>query len=60
MRAIYPAFRVLFPNQVIRDADLARAMVDVAVLGTKDRGGRVFENRDIRAMVESQGVTQGA
>src|SRR6185436_15411075 len=31
LRGIYPAFRVLFPNQVIRADDLARAMVDVAV-----------------------------
>jgi hypothetical protein len=31
LRAIYPAFRVLFPNQAIRPDDLARAMVDVAV-----------------------------
>jgi uncharacterized protein YbjT (DUF2867 family) len=52
LRAIYPAFQLLFPNQVIRADDLARAMVDVAVQGT-DRGGRVFENRDIRAMVDS-------
>src|SRR5882672_10845969 len=27
LRAIYPVFRVLFPNQVIRADDLARAMV---------------------------------
>jgi uncharacterized protein YbjT (DUF2867 family) len=53
MRAIYPAFRVLFPNQVIRADDLARAMVDVALRRTGERGGFVFENRDIRAMVES-------
>jgi uncharacterized protein YbjT (DUF2867 family) len=33
-RAIYPAFRLLFPNQVIRADDLARAMVDVAVWRT--------------------------
>jgi len=52
MRAIYPAFRVLFPNQVIRADDLARAMVDVAVWRTGERVGLVFENRDIRAMVE--------
>jgi uncharacterized protein YbjT (DUF2867 family) len=52
LRAIYPAFRLLFPNQVIRADDLAHAMVDVAVRGT-ERGCRVFENRDIRAMVES-------
>jgi uncharacterized protein YbjT (DUF2867 family) len=53
LRAIYPMFRPLFPNQVIRADDLARAMVDVAVRGTEKRGGVVFENRDIRAMVES-------
>ena len=59
LRAIYPAFRVLFPNQIIRADDLARAMVDVVVRGTGQGGSRVFENRDIRAMVESlhpQGV----
>jgi uncharacterized protein YbjT (DUF2867 family) len=53
LRAIYPAFRVLFPNQVIRADDLARAMVDVAVRRTGEPGGLVFENRDIRAMVET-------
>src|SRR6202049_1554794 len=31
LRAIYPAFRVLFPNQVIPADDLARTMVDAAV-----------------------------
>jgi hypothetical protein len=34
LRAIYPAFRMLFPNQVIRADDLARAMVDLAVRRT--------------------------
>ena len=53
LRTIYPAFRALFPNQVIRADDLARAMVDVVVSETRQRGGSVFENRDIRAMVES-------
>jgi uncharacterized protein YbjT (DUF2867 family) len=52
LRAIYPAFQLLFPSQVIRADDLARAMVDVAVQGT-DRGAKVFENGDIRAMVKS-------
>ena len=51
MRAIYPAFQLLFPNQVIRADDLARAMVDAAVQRT-DSGAKVFENRDIRAMVQ--------
>jgi uncharacterized protein YbjT (DUF2867 family) len=53
LRTIYPAFRALFPNQVIRADDLARTMVDVVVSETRQRGGSVFENRDIRAMVES-------
>jgi hypothetical protein len=52
LRAIYPAFRVLLPNQVIPADELGRAMVDVAVRGTGKPGGVVLENRDIRAMVE--------
>jgi uncharacterized protein YbjT (DUF2867 family) len=54
LRAIYPAFRVLFPNQVIPADELGRAMVDVAVLGTVETEARIFENRDIRAMVKSR------
>jgi uncharacterized protein YbjT (DUF2867 family) len=53
LRAIYPAFRVLFPNQVIRADDLARAMVNVAIRKTSGRESKVCENRDIRAMVDS-------
>ena len=53
LRTIYPAFRVLFPNQVIRADDLALAMVNVAVGESGEHQGSVFENRDIRAMVES-------
>jgi len=53
LRGIYPLFRLLFPNQVIRADDLARAMVAVTVSGTGQRGSTVLENRDIRAMVES-------
>src|SRR5580704_5414455 len=52
MRAFYPAFRMPFPNQVIHATDLARAMVDAALRKNDDRGKFVFENRDIRAMVE--------
>ena len=52
LRAVYPAFRVLFPNQVIPADDLARAMVDVGVRETGKTGGLILENRDIRAMVE--------
>jgi uncharacterized protein YbjT (DUF2867 family) len=52
LRAIYPAFRVLFPNQVIPADELGQAMVDVAVRGTGKPGGVILENRDIRAMVE--------
>jgi uncharacterized protein YbjT (DUF2867 family) len=53
LRTIYPAFRMLFPNQVIRADDLARAMVAAVVGDTGQRGGPVFENREIRAMVEA-------
>ena len=51
LRGIYPVFRVLFPNLVIRGDDLARAMVDAAVRGREERGDLVLENRDIRAML---------
>jgi uncharacterized protein YbjT (DUF2867 family) len=51
LRAIYPLFRTLFPNQVIPVDDLARAMVDVAL--TQKDLGPVFENAEIRAMVRS-------
>jgi uncharacterized protein YbjT (DUF2867 family) len=53
LRAIYPAFRVLFPNQVIRADDLGRAMVHVAISGAGERRSLVLENRDIQAMVKS-------
>ena len=53
LRAIYPAFRVLFPNQAIRADDLALAMLNVAVRESGEHQGSVFENRDIRTMAES-------
>jgi uncharacterized protein YbjT (DUF2867 family) len=49
LRAIYPAFRVIFPNLVISADVLGRAMVDVT-MRQGDAGGLVFENRDIRGM----------
>jgi uncharacterized protein YbjT (DUF2867 family) len=52
LRAIYPAFRLLFPNQVIRADDLARAMVDVVLRRTSEPENPVLENRDIRTLVE--------
>jgi uncharacterized protein YbjT (DUF2867 family) len=52
LRGIYPVFRLLFPNLVIRADDLAHVMVDTAVRGTENRGP-VFENRDIRTAAES-------
>jgi uncharacterized protein YbjT (DUF2867 family) len=54
LRAIYPVFQVLFPNQVIPADDLARAMVDVAVSRTGQPGGLVLENRDIRKVSQSR------
>jgi uncharacterized protein YbjT (DUF2867 family) len=59
LRGIYPVFRVLFPNQVVRADDLARVMVDASVQGTPQRNGPVFENRDIRAMVSSGATSSG-
>lgn len=53
LRAIYPAFRVPFPNLVIRADELGRAMVNAAIAKTAERESRIFENQDIRAMVDS-------
>jgi uncharacterized protein YbjT (DUF2867 family) len=53
LRAIYPAFRMVFPGLVTRSDDLARAMVDVSVRETGERENLVLENRDILAMVDS-------
>jgi hypothetical protein len=52
LRAMYPAFRVLFPNHVTRADDLARAMVDVVVRVGQEPRSVVFQNRDIRAIVK--------
>jgi hypothetical protein len=57
LRSIYPIFRALFPNQVIRADDLAWAMVDAVVRGTGNRESLVLENRDIRTMSESRHST---
>ena len=46
-------WQVLFPNLVIAADDLARAMVDVTVRDAGETQAEVFENRDIRAMIES-------
>jgi hypothetical protein len=60
-RAIYPAFRALFPNQVIRADDLARTMVDAAVQGRGESRTVVLENRDIRQLARSSSeLRQGA
>jgi uncharacterized protein YbjT (DUF2867 family) len=63
LRAAYPVFRVLFPNQVIRADDLAWAMVNVVVGHTEKgqefvTGNVVLENRDIRTLVKSRVVTE--
>jgi uncharacterized protein YbjT (DUF2867 family) len=58
LRWMYPALRVIFPNQVIRSDDLARAMVDVAVQGTVERQSLVIENRDIKAMAHASASNQ--
>jgi uncharacterized protein YbjT (DUF2867 family) len=53
LRAVYPVFRLLFPNQVIRADDLGWAMLDVVLRQIQERQGLILENRDIRAMVGS-------
>ena len=53
LRAVYPVFRALFPNRVIRADDLGRVMVDLAISETGESRSLVLENRDIRAMVGS-------
>jgi uncharacterized protein YbjT (DUF2867 family) len=52
-RAIYPVFRVPFPNLVIRADELSQAMVNVAISKTEEHESRIFENHDIRGMVDS-------
>ena len=52
LRVVYPAFRTLFPNLVVRSDDLGRVMVDVSVRDTGERESRVFENREIVAMIK--------
>jgi len=53
LRAIYPAFRVPFPNLVIRADELGQAMVNVAVPKTTEHENRIFENHDIRGLFDS-------
>jgi hypothetical protein len=52
-------FRGLFPNQVIRADDLAQAMLEVVVSGKSVAPSKVFENRDIRSLVQSLGPRRG-
>ena len=52
LRSVYPVFQLLFPNQVIRADDLAKAMVDVAIRADAKTEQAILENRDIRAMVD--------
>ncbi|HET9308412.1 MAG TPA: hypothetical protein VFO46_20510 [Candidatus Sulfotelmatobacter sp.] len=53
LRAVYPVFRVLFPNQVIRADDLGRVMVDLPLNATEESRNLILENREIQAMVKS-------
>src|SRR5580692_9040336 len=52
LRTVYPVFQRLFPNQVIRADDLAKAMVDVAIRRGAGTERVILENRDIRNMVD--------
>jgi uncharacterized protein YbjT (DUF2867 family) len=50
LRAIYPVFKVLFPNLVIPANDLGRVMVNVVIQETGEREARILENRDIQSL----------
>jgi uncharacterized protein YbjT (DUF2867 family) len=50
LRAIYPAFRALFPRLVIRSDDLGSAMVDISVEDAAKPETVVLENCDIQAL----------
>jgi uncharacterized protein YbjT (DUF2867 family) len=52
LRSVYPVFQLLFPNQVIRADDLAKAMVDIAIRTGGGTERVILENRDIRSMVD--------
>jgi uncharacterized protein YbjT (DUF2867 family) len=52
LRGIYPLFRLLFPNQVVRADDLARVMEKMAVRKDDQSRNRVLDNRDIKAMAD--------
>jgi len=52
LRSVYPVFQLLFPNQVIRADDLAKAMVDIAIRTGAGTERVILENRDIRAMID--------
>jgi uncharacterized protein YbjT (DUF2867 family) len=52
LRRVYPVFRLLFPNQVIRADALAKAMVDIVFRNDAGSERVILENRDIRAMAE--------
>ena len=52
LRSVYPVFQLLFPNQVIRADDLAKAMVDIAIRTGPKMECVTLENRDIRSMVD--------
>ena len=53
LRRVYPVFRTLFPNQVIRADDLAHVMVNLVVTRTGVAPSQIFENRDIRSLDHS-------
>ena len=60
LHAVYLAYRVLVPNQVIRADDLARAMVDVAVRETRETGGQLADgNRNRTGLILAATTLRG-
>ena len=58
LRTVYPVFRVLFPNQVIRADDLARAMVDLVLRQTWIRIEKTPSPQSIDASLTLNRVTR--
>ena len=53
LRAVYPAFRVLFPGLSVRSDDLGRVMLALSLQDAGPPEIQVLENRDIQAMARS-------
>ena len=54
LRSVYPAFQLLFPNQVIRADDLAKAMVGVTISQGVATERVILESRVILELISKR------